>query len=161
MEEKGWQKNRLCLKHHKNLHLKPKLEFRNQNILCVSLNFHLKTAVPTVSTGYSGVSNPLLKLTAFSIKEESQEHKNPGLSPILFFSLNGQQSKENVYRTKITKKKHSNGTEDGGSYIRISQSPRRAQSLSVSSSSPFGWGCWLPLSNLLRTHKTCANSSQS
>lgn len=113
MEEKGWQKNRLCLKHYKDLHLKPKLEFRSQNSLCVSIHFHLKTAVPIVSTGYSGVRDPLQKLTAFSIKEESQEHKNPGLSPILFFSLNGQQSKENVYRTKITKKKHSNGTEDG------------------------------------------------
>lgn len=62
----------------------------------------MKTAVPIISTGYSGVSDPLQKL---SIKEESQEHKNPGLSPILFFSLNGQQSKENIYRAKITKEK--------------------------------------------------------
>lgn len=64
----------------------------------------MKTAIPTVLTGYSGMSVPLQKLTAFSIKEESQEHKNPGLEPILFFSLNRQQRKENIYRTKITNK---------------------------------------------------------
>lgn len=78
-----------------------------------------------------------------------------------FFSLNGQQSKENVYRTKITKKKTLKRNRRWGSYIRISQSPKRAQSLSVSSSSPCGWGCWLPLGNLPRTHRICANSSQS
>lgn len=71
----------------------------------------MKTAVPTVSTGYSGMSVPLQKLTAFSIKEKSQEHKNPGLVPILFFSLNRQQSKENVYRTKITNNKEKKNTQ--------------------------------------------------
>lgn len=84
---KGWQKNRFCLKHYKDLHLKPKLEFHNQNILCVSINFHLKKAVPIVSTGYSGVNNSLQKPTAFSIKEESQEQKNPGLLPIRSLAL--------------------------------------------------------------------------
>lgn len=90
-------------------------------------HFHLKTAVPTVSTGYSGMSVPLQKLTAFSITEKSQEHKNPGLAPILFFSLNRQQSKENVYRTKITnnkeKKKHSNKTEDGAATSGLARVP--------------------------------------